>query len=192
MLLASCSENLDITHQQPAQAPQKITQFDEETMRYKDWSFKSLADETSINLRSFLEGKKLVMVVYFAPWCDNWWNEMSLVARLYDKYNSQGFGVIGVSEYASIKEAKSFLQDVPYTIVVESESRNDRTQTTHFEYRTSTHDQRIWGSPWHVFLSPQDLNQDGDILVQKAWTFSGELIESEVEAFIQQQLAAGR
>ena len=36
-------------------------------------------------LRSLMTGKKLVMVLYFAPWCPNWRNEAPVAASLYDK-----------------------------------------------------------------------------------------------------------
>ncbi|HEX8096731.1 MAG TPA: hypothetical protein VF507_01790, partial [Pyrinomonadaceae bacterium] len=41
----------------------------EKAVNYKAWSYKSLKDDSQVELRSLLKGKKLVMVVYFAPWC---------------------------------------------------------------------------------------------------------------------------
>jgi hypothetical protein len=38
------------------------------------------------NLRKFTAGKKLVMVVYFAPWCPNWKHDAKFVESMYEKY----------------------------------------------------------------------------------------------------------
>src|SRR2546430_7598595 len=54
-----------------------------------------------------LQGKKLVMVLYFAPWCPNWRNEAPVAASLYDKYKSQGFEIVGVSEYGARDDTRS-------------------------------------------------------------------------------------
>lgn len=124
-------------------------------------------------------GKKLVMVVYFAPWCPNWHHEMSLVERLYHKYKDSGFGIIGISEYGHINETKALFgaRGAPFPIVVESQSRNERTSTTHFAYRHLAGDQRLWGSPWHIF-----------IVENETWVVNGELIESDIVPFIESKL----
>src|SRR5438552_10154306 len=73
----------------------------EKTVNYKNWTLNDLKDNKPVDLRSAVAGKKLVMVVYFAPWCGNWRNEAPVAAKLYEKYKDQGFTVIGVSEYGS-------------------------------------------------------------------------------------------
>ncbi|HEV2704842.1 MAG TPA: redoxin domain-containing protein, partial [Pyrinomonadaceae bacterium] len=74
----------------------------EKTINYKDWTFKSLKEGAGkVNLREWAKGKKLVMVVYFAPWCGNWKMEAPVVARLLEKYKAHGFDVVAVSEYAA-------------------------------------------------------------------------------------------
>ena len=55
-----------------------------------------------------MTGKKLVMVLYFAPWCPNWRNEAPVAASLYEKYKAQGFEIVGVSEYGSRDDVKNF------------------------------------------------------------------------------------
>ncbi len=47
----------------------------EKEIKYKDWTYKSVNDDKNINLREFAQNKKLVLVVYFAPWCPNWKHE---------------------------------------------------------------------------------------------------------------------
>jgi thiol-disulfide isomerase/thioredoxin len=163
----------------------------EQTINYKDWTFKSLKDGSNVDLRSAVNGKKLVMVVYFAPWCPNWRAEAPTVARLYDKYKSNGFDVVAVSEYATAADARTYFDSqggAPYTVVVESEAREARDQTTHYGYRQLAGDQRRWGSPFNIFLEPSKLNKTGDVLTEKAWVVGGELIEKDVEQFVRQRL----
>jgi len=61
----------------------------EKTVNYKNWTLNELKDNKPVNLRSAVAGKKLVMVVYFAPWCGNWRNEAPVAAKLYEKYKDQ-------------------------------------------------------------------------------------------------------
>jgi len=164
----------------------------EKTVNYKDWTLKDLAGNKPVELRSLMQGKKLVMVLYFAPWCPNWRNEAPVAAGLYEKYKAQGFGIVGVSEYGSRDDVKSFFGPTgpPYPIVSESETREDREKTPHFAYRQLTGDTRRWGSPWNIFLEPEKCNAKGDVLMEKAWVVNGELIEADVDKFIHDHLAA--
>src|SRR5437868_4186959 len=70
----------------------------EKEIVYKDWNYKNVQTGTETNLRSFTAGKKLVMVVYFAPWCPNWKHDVKFVESLYEKYRSAGLDVIAVGE----------------------------------------------------------------------------------------------
>src|SRR3954469_12152404 len=122
----------------------------EKTVNYKNWTLNDLASNKPTTLRSLMAGKKLVMVLYFAPWCPNWKNEAPVAASLYGKYKSQGFEIIGVSEYGTRDDVKNYFgpNGAPYPVVSESESREDREKTPHFGYRQLTGDARRWGSPW--------------------------------------------
>jgi len=164
----------------------------EKTVNYKNWSLPNLQTEKSDDLRSLMKDKKLVMIVYFAPWCGNWRNEAPIAAKLYEKYKDNGFQVIGVSEYASRDDVKNFFGESgpPYPIVVESEAREDKMKTPHYEYRQLTADNRNWGSPWNIFLEPAKVNKKGDVLTEKAWVVNGELIEDEVDKFIASKVGA--
>ena len=163
----------------------------EKTVNYKAWTLNDLASNQPVALRSLMQGKKLVMVLYFAPWCPNWRNEAPVAASLYAKYKSQGFEIIGVSEYGSRDDVKAFFGPTgsPYPVVSESESRDDREKTPHFGYRQLTGDTRKWGSPWNIFLEPAKCNS-GDLLTEKAWIVNGELIEPDADKFIHDRLAA--
>src|SRR6185295_15037544 len=73
----------------------------EKTVNYKAWKLVDLKTDQPTELRTLIAGKKLVMIVYFAPWCGNWRFEAPVATKLYEKYKDQGFQVIGVSEYGS-------------------------------------------------------------------------------------------
>jgi thiol-disulfide isomerase/thioredoxin len=163
----------------------------EKTVNYKNWKLNDLAGNKPVDLRSLIQNKKLVMVVYFAPWCPNWKNEAPVAAALYEKYKSEGFGIVGVSEYGTRDDVKNYFgpTGAPYPVVSESESREDRDKTLHYAYRQLTGDTRKWGSPWNIFLEPAKCNAKGEVLMEKAWVVNGELIEADVDKFIHDRLA---
>ena len=53
-------------------------------LEYRDWTFGRLEGGAGLNLREWAKGKRLVLVVYYAPWCGNWHYEAPVVARLYE------------------------------------------------------------------------------------------------------------
>lgn len=161
-------------------------------VNYKNWTLNDLQDNKPVDLRSLVQGKKLVMVVYFAPWCPNWRYEAPVAAKLYEKYKDHGFGVIGVSEYGLRDDVRNYFGPAgpPYPVASESESREDREKTPHFAYRKLAGDTRKWGSPWNIFLEPAELARNGDVLTENAWIINGELIEAEVDKFIGEHLKA--
>lgn len=175
-----------------AQAQHEYSPLEEKTVNYKNWTLTGLTDEKPVELRSLMDGKKLVMVVYFAPWCGNWRFEAPVAAKLYEKYKAQGFQVIGVSEYGSRDEVKAFFgaNGPPYPIVTESETRDDKQKTPHYGYRQLTGDKRNWGSPWNIFLEPPKVAKTGEVLAEKAWVVNGELIEEDVDKFIGERVSA--
>ncbi|HEX8736421.1 MAG TPA: redoxin domain-containing protein [Pyrinomonadaceae bacterium] len=162
----------------------------EKDISYKDWTYKSVRDDREINLRDAAKGKKLVMVVYFAPWCPNWRNEAPVAQRLYEKYKAQGFEVVGVGEYDTVEKMKTNLENfkITFPVVYESDALDAKLKTPHYAYRKATGDTRNWGSPWNIFLEPNKLEKKGDVLLNKAFVVNGELIEAEAEAFIRQRL----
>jgi thiol-disulfide isomerase/thioredoxin len=171
-------------------AQHEYAPIEEKTVNYQNWTFKNIVDGSSVDLRQFAQGKKLVMVVYFAPWCPNWKNEGPVALSLYQKYHKSGLEIVAVSEYASIADAKAYFgaEGPPYTVVSESEERTAKQTTTHYTYRKATGDTRNWGSPWNIFLIPSQLNPRGEVLTEKAFVVNGELIEADTEKFIREHL----
>src|SRR5258708_12383185 len=121
----------------------------------------------------------MVMVLYFAPWCPIWKNEAPVAASLYEKYKSQGFEIVGVSEYGTRDDVKAYFGTTgpPYPVVSESESREDREKTPHYAYRQLTADTRKWGSPWNIFLEPSKCNSTGDVPMENACVVTGDRTE---------------
>lgn len=173
-----------------AQAGHEYSPLVEKTVNYKNWKLPNITSAKDEDLRNLMAGKKLVMIVYFAPWCGNWRNEAPIAAKLYEKYKAQGFQVIGVSEYANTADTITYFgeKDPPYPVVSESISRDDKLKTAHYEYRQLTGDTRNWGSPWNIFLEPDKVNKSGEVLTEKAMVVNGELIEDEVDKFIASKL----
>jgi len=162
----------------------------EKPITYNNWTYKSVTTGQDVNLRELSKGKKLVMVVYYAPWCGNWRHDAPMLQKFYDKYKTAGLEIVGVGEYdpvASMKNNLEFMK-VTFPAVYESEARGDKQKTMHYGYRTATGDTRGWGSPWYIFLEPGKFDKKGDILATKANIVNGELIEAEGEKLIREKL----
>ena len=162
----------------------------EKDIGYKDWTYKNLKGGGETNLRQFAQGKRLVMVVYWAPWCPNWKHDVGLVQQLHEKYSKNGLAVIGVGEYDSVDNMKRNYEQNKLTFpsVYESSALSERLGTVHYSQRTAAGDTRKWGSPWYVFLEPAGLQPSGEVLAGKVSLVNGELIRDNVEGFIRQKL----
>jgi len=162
----------------------------EKEISYKDWTYKSVRDGQEMNLRQITAGKKLVIVVYYAPWCPNWRHDAPFLQKFYEKYKANGLEIVGVAEYDPLDSMKNNLafMKVTFPAVYESESREDREKTKHHDYRLSTGDTRKWGSPWYILIEPAKMEKKGDVLVKKTHIINGEMIEAEGEKFIREKL----
>ncbi len=173
-----------------AAAQNEQSPLQEKEIKYKDWTYNNVRDGQLVNLREFTAGKKLVLIVYFAPWCPNWKHEAPFAEKLYEKYKANGLDVIGVGEYDTVAAMKTNLDDknITFPVVYESDSKDAKKKTLHYEYRQKTGDARGWGSPWNIFLEPAKLTRKGDVLTEKTFVVNGELIEPEIEKFVREKL----
>jgi len=73
-------------------------------------------------------------------------------------------------------------------MVYESDEREAKQKTLHYQYRSSTGDVRSWGSPWYIMLTPSVMEKKGDVLTKKTFVVNGEIIGTEGEAFIRKSL----
>jgi thiol-disulfide isomerase/thioredoxin len=173
-----------------AQAQNEQAPIVERDIGYKNWKLKRVNGGEAIDLREYANGKKLVMVVYFAPWCGNWKHDAPMLQRLHDKYGDKGLGIIAVGEYDPVTAMQANLDALKITFpaVYESENRAEKQNTLHYTYRKSTGDTRNWGSPWYIFLTPSTMVSAGDTLTKRTFVINGEMIESEGEKFIRERL----
>lgn len=162
----------------------------EKDFGFKDWTYKRINGGDKVNLRDFAKGKKLVMVVYWAPWCPNWVHDVAFVQSLHEKYKDKGLAVIGVGEYDPVSKMRDHIEknNLTFPMVYESEKLSDRLTSVHYALRTEAGDKRKWGSPWYVFLDPATLEPNGEFLTKKTTVVNGELIKPDAEKFIQQKL----
>ncbi len=172
-----------------ASAQHEFAPLQEKEIKYKDWTYKQVRDDKELNLLSAASGKKLVLVVYFAPWCPNWKLQAPVVQKFYEKYKASGLEIIGVGEYDTVEAMKKSLDTykITFPVVYESDSTAAKQKTPHYEYRKTKGDTRNWGSPWSIFLVPAQLKK-GEFLTEKAFVVNGELIETESETFIREKL----
>lgn len=162
----------------------------EKTFDYKDWTYRNVRNDGSTNLREFTKGKKLLLVVYFAPWCPNWKHDAAFVQSLYEKYKPNGLEIIAVGEYDPVAAMKANLDSYKITFpsVYESDNSSLREKTAHFSQRQAAGDTRKWGSPWYLFLEPGLFEKSGDVLAKKVNVVNGELIRNDAEKFIRVKL----
>jgi peroxiredoxin len=162
----------------------------EKEFAYKDWTYKSINGDGKVNLRDFAKGRKLVIVVYWAPWCPNWVHDVAFVQSLHEKYKDQGLAIIGVGEYDSVSKMRDNIEKnkLTFPMVYESEKLAERLTTVHYAQRSEAGDKRKWGSPWYVLLDPTALEQSGEFLTRKTTVVNGELIKEDAEKFIQRRL----
>ena len=179
-----------------AQAQTKVETHDHEyaelqaaELGIKDLTFKTL-DGKPLSLRELAAGNKLVLIHYFAAWCHNSNYDVETIKELYAKYKDQGFQVMAICEYSKPNELRDFINKYQpsYPIVLESERTKDREKTTHYDYRTSLQDKRLWGTPFNLLLNTADFQAMGDVVTNRAQAAFGELMKSEVEQYIRQQL----
>lgn len=179
-----------------AQAQTKVETHDHEyaelqaaELGIKDLTFKTL-DGKPLSLRELAAGNKLVLIHYFAAWCHNSNYDVETIKELYAKYKDQGFQVMAVCEYSKPNELRDFINKYqpPYPIVLESQRTKDREKTTHYAARTYLQDKRLWGTPFNLLLNTADFQATGDVVTNRAQAAFGELMKSQVEQYIRQQL----
>lgn len=172
-------------------AQNEIAPITEKVFDYKDWTYKSIETGKDVNLRKFVSGKRLVMVVYWAPWCHNWEYDVRYVQSIFEKYNGKGLDVIGVGMYDPVDSMRAHIKrfKLTFTNVFESTSTAERLTSLHYSQRREAGDVRKWGSPWYVFLEGDKLESEGQIILAKRpFVVNGELMRKETEAFIEQRL----
>ena len=165
----------------------------ERQLEVNDFTLKT-TDGRPFNLREYAQDKRLVIVAYVAGWCPNSNRNGHVLKRLYDKYHSRGLGVVVVMEYSDPNEIAIHINriGIDYPVVVETTRLGQRKESQHYKYRRKADDKRKWGTPFYVLIDSREIGAGaaGQPLARHVWTVSGEIVEAEAEAFIENHLAA--
>lgn len=86
-----------------------------------DFTLKSLSGK---NLKLSEMAGKVVLVNFWASWCDPCREEMPLLNALHNKYEPLGFTVLGVNVEEDVAGALTFLKNVPVDFPVLLDSSN--------------------------------------------------------------------
>lgn len=149
-------------------------------------------DGGSFNLRRYLDRHRVVIIGFVAGWCRNSNQNGHVIRRIYDRYRTEGLGVVIVSEYSTPDELRLHINriGIDYPVVVETLSRSDRKKSRHYGYRRVAGDRRKWGTPFYVLLDRRDVepeNEEG-LLARRVHVIAGEAIEDELARFIEDRI----
>ena len=168
----------------------KLVTFQPHKLDYKNFSFPSSVEGQTVDLREQAKGKKLVLVTYFAAWCENSSHDYETIQHLLKKFGDKGLGVVGVCNYSEPKEVKEFItkHHPDYPIAMESNDDKQRENTTHYRFRKLCGDTRKWGTPFTLLIEAKNIKADGEILTNEVWAANGELDRKDAEKLLKQLL----
>ena len=168
----------------------QLVTYQNHTLEYKNFTLPTMIEGQKIDLREFSKGKKLVLVTYFAAWCDNSNHDFETVNYLLKKFGNKGLAVIGVCNYSAEKEVGEFIKthQPTYPICIENTDEKMREKSTHFMYRKQCGDTRKWGTPFSLLIDTKKMKADGEILTTEAQSANGEMDRKEAEKLIKKLL----
>ncbi|HLG19359.1 MAG TPA: TlpA disulfide reductase family protein [Bdellovibrionota bacterium] len=140
-----------------------------------DAEFLAPGGKTTVKLSALRDQNNLLLVSFFAPWCENSNNEASFLPLLNERYRKKGLKIVLVSEYGSPDEVRKFVDKykLPFPLLMESWSKDSdvRQSTYHYRVRTKLGDTRKWGTPTNLlFVKPSN----------GTYAIFGEMIEREL------------
>ncbi len=168
----------------------KLVTFQKKLLNYKNFTLPTPVESQTINLREHAKGKKLVLVTYFAAWCENSNHDYETIQHLLKKFGDKGLSVVGVCDYSTPKEVNDFItkHQPSYPIAIESNDDKQREKTSHYNYRKLCGDERKWGTPFTLLLEAQNIKTDGELLAEEVMAANGELDRKETEKLLKQLL----
>jgi hypothetical protein len=177
----------EIDHNKPEYAPIVESRLD-----FYDFNY-STVEGGSFAFREYLKAKKLIIVEYFAGWCENSNRNGHVIQRLWSKYRDRGLGVVGVAEYSDAAELRIHVNriGIDYPLVVETTKLGKRKDSSHYRYRHAVGDKRKWGTPFYVIIDARDVETSGanGLIARRVYTASGELEEESTDQFLSKALS---
>ncbi len=168
----------------------KLVTFQSHKLTYKNFTLPTSVEGKSVDLREYTKGKKLVLVTYFAAWCENSNHDYETIQHLLKKFDDKGLGVVGVCNYSEAKEVKEFVakHQPRYPIGIESSDDKQRENTAHYNYRKLCGDARKWGTPFTLLIEAKNIKANGEIFASEVFAANGEIDRKEAEKLIKQLL----
>ncbi len=168
----------------------KLVTYQPHSLDYKNFTLPTLVEGKKIDLREFTKGKKIVLVTYFAAWCDNSNHDYETIDYLLKKFDDQGLAVIGVCNYSAEQEVKDFIKthQPSYPICIENTGEKLREKSTHFAYRKQCGDTRKWGTPFSLLIEAKNTKAAGEIFATEVQSAAGEMDRKEAEKLIKRLL----
>ena len=168
----------------------KLVTYETHSLEYKNFILPTLIEGQKIDLREFSRGKKLILVTYFAAWCDNSNHDFETVNYLLKKFGNKGLAVVGVCNYSAEKEVSEFIKthQPTYPIFIENTDEKMREKSTHFMYRKQCGDNRKWGTPFSLLIETKKMKPEGEILTTEVQSANGEMDRKEAEKLIKKLL----
>lgn len=168
----------------------KLVTFQPHKLEYKNFSLPTPVEGQPIDLREHSKGKKIILVTYFAAWCENSNHDYETINHLLKKFGDKGLAVVAVCNYSEPKEIKDFItkHQPLYPIAIESNDDKQRENTAHYRYRKLCGDERKWGTPFTLLIEAKNIKTDGEILSDDVFAATGEMDRKEAEKLIKQLL----
>lgn len=168
----------------------KLVTFEPHKLAYKNFVLPTTVEGQTLDLRAATKGKKLILITYFAAWCENSHHDYETIQHLLKKFGDKGFAVIGVCNYSELKEVQEFItkHNPAYPIGLESTDDKRREQTMHYSYRKQCGDARKWGTPFSLLIEAKNIHAEGETLATEIFAANGEMDRKEAEKLIKQLL----
>lgn len=168
----------------------QLVTFQKHPLEYKNFILPGAIENKPVELREISKNKKLMLVTYFAAWCENSNHDAETVKYLLNKFGKRGLGVLGVCNYSEAKEVDEFIakQKPPYPVVIESRDEKLRLETMHYKYRKLCGDERKWGTPFTLLVEVRQSQSAGEIIASDVWSANGEMNRKEAEKLIKNLL----
>ena len=168
----------------------RLVTFQPHKLAYKNFALPTSIEGQTIDLREATKGKKLVLVTYFAAWCENSNHDYETIQHLLKKFGDKGLAIIGVCNYSEPKEVQEFISKHQplYPICIESTDDKLREKTLHYDYPKQCGDARKWGTPFSLLIEAKKFHAEGDVFADEVLAANGELDKKEAEKLIKQFL----